>query len=93
MQRKCNVFKIRSTVSLVSASGLQPDLKGTWYFLWDSNLDSSNSNHEPKALFWGSNPDRRQDSNQTELRSFSGTPTRPKEHVPFSGTPTQILGL
>ena len=27
MQRKCNVFKIRSTVSLVSASGLQPDLK------------------------------------------------------------------
>ena len=25
--RKCNVFKIRSTVSLVSASGLQPDLK------------------------------------------------------------------
>ena len=44
--RNCNVFKIRSTVSLVSASGLKPDIKEfgthvgtpsrpkeTWYFL------------------------------------------------------------
>ena len=51
--RMCNVFKIRSTVSLVPTSGLQPDLKelgpfsgtptrpkGTWSFLWDSNPDS-----------------------------------------------------
>ena len=50
--RKYNVFKIRSTVSLVPTSGLQPDLKefgthvgtptqpkGTWSFLWDSNPD------------------------------------------------------